>query len=66
METRYFIELMLFLMLAVLFQYQIGKFQTDFAKLQVQFDVLNHMKTKQSTTPAMVAAQRTIVKDLMN
>ena len=51
MQTRYFIELALFLALAVLFQKMIGDFQTNFKILNEHYMRLVHMKTDVTVTP---------------
>jgi hypothetical protein len=66
MQTRYFIELALFLGLAVLFQKMIGDFQKDFKILNDQYMRLVHMKTDVTVTPDQVRNQRTITKNTMH
>jgi hypothetical protein len=51
MQTRYFIELALFLFLAVLFQKMIGDFQKDFLELNKEYDKLVAMRTDHAVNP---------------
>lgn len=65
MQTRYFIELALFLVLAVMFQLMIGNFQSNFISLKKEYDNLVQLNLKSDTTPEMVADQREVVLNLM-
>jgi hypothetical protein len=65
MQTRYFIELALFLGLAVMFQLMIGNFQSNFISLKHEYDSLIDLNLKVTTTPEMVANQRQVVLNLM-
>ena len=65
MQTRYFIELALFLMLAVLFQKMIGDFQGNFTDLNVEYDNLLQMRTNSTVTPEEVTQQRKVTKAIM-
>jgi hypothetical protein len=56
MQTRYFIELFLFLGLAILFQYSIGKYEKNFLLLGSEYEKLLEMKTDNLVLPAEVKA----------
>lgn len=56
MQTRYFIELALFLMLAVLFQFMIGDFQGNFLDLNTEYEILLGMRSNSTVTPDEVTA----------
>jgi hypothetical protein len=65
MQTRYFIELALFLFLAVLFQKMIGDFQKDFLELNKEYDKLVTMRTDHTVNPDNFRQQREITKLMM-